>query len=73
MSIWDEVKKEIKSKDGREYFVDEENRVLFIRGKRGISWPYIWDEKYQCSTNVSGVYKYEYLRRKDNNGEISWN
>ena len=65
--------KEIKSKDGRTYYLNEDDTVQFIGGDSGRAYPYRYDEKYHCFTSVEGRYKYNYLRRLENEGKISWN
>ena len=66
--------KKIESKDGRTYYLNEDDTVQFIIGyKGGRYFPYRYDEKYRCSTSCEGRYKYKYLRRLENKGKISWN
>lgn len=65
--------KEIKSRDGRTYYLNEDDTVQFIVGDSGRAFPYIYDKKYNCSTSCEGRYKYKYLRQLENEGKISWN
>lgn len=36
--------KEIKSRDGRTYYLNEDDTVQFITGKSGRAFPYIYDK-----------------------------
>ena len=65
--------KEYKSRDGRTYYLNEDDTVQFIVGDSGRAYPYRYDEKYHCSTSCEGRYKYKYLRQLENEGKISWN
>lgn len=65
--------KEYKSRDGRTYYLNEDDTVQFIVGDSGRAYPYRYDEKYHCSTSCKGRYKYKYLRQLENEGKISWN
>ena len=64
---------EVKSRDGRTYYLNDGGTVQYITGASGRAYPYTYDEKYHCATSCEGRYKYKYLRRLENAGKLFFN
>lgn len=64
-----------KKYDDYEIYIDEStNKVMhaLIDGEDGFEkvYPYKYDNAYNCWTNVSGSYSYDYTKRLYRKGEI---